>query len=185
MCTVCKTKMMTNKMTIKSFMHRVRKLTSLTCHHPDAKHGAAQYTAQYAAHCTLHMFLTPTNRYHIMGHRVQNNQSNSIAVHYWKRQRVREIREQTSHHVCNLSASSNQASKQVGPKVTVTQTNFLLVFSSKESSHIGNREAYLEPVSYGVDVNRLTHSVLGACWSLPSGPHQIRAGIVIIIVITI
>ena len=78
-----------------------------------------------------------------------------------------------------------QPSKQVGPKVTVTQSNFLLVLSSKESSHIGNREAYLEPVSYGVDVNRLTHSVLGACWSLPSGPHQIRAGIVIIIVITI
>ena len=118
MCTVCKTKMMTNKMTIKSFMHRVRKLTSLTCHHPDAKHGAAQYTAQYAAHCTLHMFLTPTNRYHIMGHRVQNNQSNSIAVHYWKRQRVREIREQTSHHVCNLSASSNQASGTKGHRDT-------------------------------------------------------------------
>ena len=64
--------------------------------------------------------------------------SNSSAVHYWKRQRVREIGEQTSHHVCNLSASSNQATKQVGPKVTVTQTNFLLVFSSKESSHICN-----------------------------------------------
>ena len=141
----------------------------------------AQCTAQYTAQCTLHMFLTPTNRYHATGCKG----SNSSAVHYWKRQRVREIREQTSHHVCNLSASSNQASKQVGPKVTVTQTNFLLVFSSKESSHIGNREAYLEPVSYGVDVNRLTHSVLGACWSLPSGPHQIRAGIVIITVITI
>ena len=147
----------------------------------------AQCTAQYAAHCTIHMFLTPTNRYHVMGHRVQNNQSNSSAVHHWKRQRVREIREQTSHHVCNLSASTNQAtkqpSKQVGPKVTVTQSNFLLVLSSKESSHIGNREAYLEPVSYGVDLNRLTHSVLGASWSLPSGPHQIRAGTVIILLL--
>ena len=44
--------------------------------------------------------------------------SNSSAVHYWKRQRVREIREQTSHHVCNLSASSNQASGTKGHRDT-------------------------------------------------------------------
>ena len=44
--------------------------------------------------------------------------SNSSAVHYWKRQRVRETREQTSHHVCNLSASSNQASGTKGHRDT-------------------------------------------------------------------
>ena len=150
----------------------------------------AQYAAQYTMYCTIYC---TSAQYICFLHQPTATMlwatgckgSNSSTVLYWKRQRVREIREQTSHHVCNLSASSNQATKQVGPKVTVTQSNFLLVFSSKESSHIGNREAYLEPVSYGVDVNRLTHSVLGACWSLPSGPHQIRAGIVIIIVITI
>ena len=123
MCTVCKTKTMMKKMTIKSFMHRVRKLTSLTCHHPDAKHGAAQYAAQCTMYCTIYCtsaqyicFLhQPTDtRLWATGCKV----GNSSAVHYWKRQRVREIREQTSHHVCNLSASSNQASGTKGHRDT-------------------------------------------------------------------
>lgn len=97
-------------------LHNVLHIAQYTAQYAAQVHNIL-HNAQYAAQCTLHMFLTSTNRYHVMGHRVQKKQSSS-AVHYWKRQRVREIREQTSHHVCNLSASSNQASGTKGHRDT-------------------------------------------------------------------